>query len=72
MFPGYEKVVQDRNQMTVDDIVKEQDELQNEEDEDTAIVMFLILIEQLRITSNFQIFRSLDQKTLSYLWKLTV
>lgn len=58
--------------MTVDDIVKEQDELQNEEDEDTAIVMFLILIEQLRITSNFQIFRSLDQKTLSYLWKLTV
>lgn len=72
MFPGYEKVVQDRNQMTVDDVVKEQDELQNEEDEDTAIVMFLILIEQLRITSNFQIFRSLDQKTLSYLWKLTV
>ena len=41
MFPGYEKVVQDRNQMTVDDVLKEQDELQNEEEEDTSIVIFL-------------------------------
>ena len=41
VFPGYEKVVQDRNQMTVDDVLKEQDELQNEEEEDTSIVIFL-------------------------------
>ena len=40
IFPGYEKVVSDRNQMTIDDVWKEQDELQNEEDGDTQIVKF--------------------------------
>ena len=46
IFPGYEKVVQDRNQMTVDDGWKEQDELQNDE-EDTQIVKCIQMSERI-------------------------